>query len=71
MGVVYLAERGDEAYQKQVAIKLLRPSGANDLLLERFHVERQILANLGKGDADAITVETYDASGIDSSSAEA
>jgi serine/threonine-protein kinase len=46
MGVVYLAERGDEAYHKQVAIKLLRSSVANDLLLERFHVERQILANL-------------------------
>ncbi len=46
MGMVYLAERDDEAYQKQVAIKLLRPGGANDMLLERFQVERQILANL-------------------------
>lgn len=50
MGAVYLAVRADEAYQKQVAIKLLRadrwPGGPRQESLRRFHMERQTLANL-------------------------
>ena len=47
MGRVYLAERADELYQQQVAIKLVQTSAGQrrDLLL-RFTAERQILANL-------------------------
>ncbi len=49
MGVVYLAERDDGAYQQQVAIKivgsqLLHPLGEE--LIQRFRLERQILASL-------------------------
>jgi eukaryotic-like serine/threonine-protein kinase len=46
MGEVYRARRVDAQYEKEVAIKLV-PGGyhARDLL-ERFRVERQILANL-------------------------
>ncbi|MBN1569371.1 MAG: tetratricopeptide repeat protein [Acidobacteria bacterium] len=46
MGAVYLGERSDEAFHKQVAIKLLRPTASDDHLIERFHTERQILASL-------------------------
>jgi serine/threonine protein kinase len=46
MGTVYLASRADEAFQKLVAIKMVRGAlGAADFL-ERFRKERQILANL-------------------------
>ena len=47
MGAVYLAERADEQYQRQVAIKIIRSfaSPPRELLL-RFRVERQILAGL-------------------------
>jgi eukaryotic-like serine/threonine-protein kinase len=46
MGAVYRAVRDDDQYQKQVAIKLLREGNGSDLVIERFKVERQILANL-------------------------
>ncbi len=50
MGVVYLAERADDAYRGRVAIKLLRGgapgAGAVPGLVRRFHGERQILASL-------------------------
>ncbi len=45
LGVVYLAER-EEAFQQQVAIKLLKRGMDSDEILRRFHAERQILANL-------------------------
>jgi len=46
MGSVYLAERSDGAFRKQVAIKLVRP-GMNDAnILARFRQEREILASL-------------------------
>jgi non-specific serine/threonine protein kinase/serine/threonine-protein kinase len=46
MGVVYLGERADGQYRKQVAIKLIT-SGRHDAGLERrFRRERQILAQL-------------------------
>lgn len=46
MGVVYLAERADEQFEKRVAIKLL-PRGLETPEMERrFRIERQILADL-------------------------
>jgi tRNA A-37 threonylcarbamoyl transferase component Bud32/tetratricopeptide (TPR) repeat protein len=46
MGDVYLAERDDQQFQKQVAIKLIRSGAAPERLLARFRAERQILATL-------------------------
>lgn len=46
MGSVFLAERADEEYQHQVAIKLLHASWPSESLIRRFRVERQILASL-------------------------
>ncbi len=46
MGVVYLAERDDEEFQKKVAIKILKRGMDTDALLQRFRVERQTLAGL-------------------------
>jgi non-specific serine/threonine protein kinase/serine/threonine-protein kinase len=47
MGVVYLAVRADEAYNKKVAIKVVQSTviGAQEVL-ERFRHERRILATL-------------------------
>ena len=47
MGVVYLAERADGAYEQQVAFKLLPSSLRSETLDQRFALERQILARLG------------------------
>jgi len=46
MGVVYLAVRADDAYRKDVAIKLVHSPLASDALVNRFRRERQILAEL-------------------------
>lgn len=46
MGAVYLAERADEEFQKQVAIKLLKRGTDTDEVLRRFRAEREILARL-------------------------
>jgi serine/threonine protein kinase len=46
MGSVYLAERADEQYESEVAIKLVRPGFDIDFILRRFRRERQILARL-------------------------
>jgi serine/threonine protein kinase len=46
MGVVYLGSRVDAAYQKLVAIKIVRPALATAAVLRRFNEERQILASL-------------------------
>jgi tetratricopeptide (TPR) repeat protein/predicted Ser/Thr protein kinase len=46
MGVVYLAERADGEVQQKVAIKLLNGGRQIPQSLERFHQERQILADL-------------------------
>ena len=43
MGWVYLAERSDGAFHKQVAVKIVLPSRG---VLERFRHERDILASL-------------------------
>ena len=46
MGLVLLAVRADDAYQKQVAIKLVSPGPLQAEALRRFRRERQILADL-------------------------
>lgn len=46
MGAVYLAERADGAFEKQVAIKVLKRGTDTDEILRRFEAERQILARL-------------------------
>lgn len=44
MGEVYLAHRADAAFEQHAALKLLRYEAVGQL--DRFHVERQILARL-------------------------
>src|SRR6185436_6165728 len=46
MGVVYLAARSDESFQKVVAIKLVRPHLDGRAVIRRFQRERDILARL-------------------------
>ncbi|HEY0547029.1 MAG TPA: protein kinase [Pyrinomonadaceae bacterium] len=46
MGAVYLASRADNAFQKRVAIKVVKRGMDTDFILRRFRHERQILANL-------------------------
>ena len=46
MGAVYLAERADQQFEKQVALKVLPVGIGGDAVRERFIAERQILARL-------------------------
>jgi len=46
MGSVYLARRADNAFQKQVALKLVHPGPGTARILQRFQQEREILASL-------------------------
>jgi serine/threonine protein kinase/Flp pilus assembly protein TadD len=46
MGTVYLAERADGQYRKQLAIKLVNPHVDGGQVLQRFRIERQVLAAL-------------------------
>jgi eukaryotic-like serine/threonine-protein kinase len=46
MGTVYLAIRSDDAYQKRVAIKVLKRGMDTEAIVHRFRNERQILASL-------------------------
>ncbi len=46
MGAVYLAQRADGEFKKQVAIKLLKRGTDTDEVLRRFRAEREILASL-------------------------
>ena len=46
MGLVYLAVRADEQYEKHVAIKIVKRGTDTDFVLRRFRQERQILAGL-------------------------
>jgi serine/threonine protein kinase len=46
MGIVYLARRADGAFQKQVAVKIIRQDLATPSFLARFQREREILARL-------------------------
>jgi serine/threonine protein kinase/tetratricopeptide (TPR) repeat protein len=46
MAVVYLGERDDQNYRKQVAIKMVKPGIDTEQVLRRFRNERQTLAAL-------------------------
>ncbi len=46
MGAVYLAERADNQFQKQVAIKVVKRGMDSDAILRRFGNEQKILAQL-------------------------
>src|ERR1051325_11590529 len=46
MGAVYLAERDDAEFKRQVAIKLIKRGMDTEFVLRRFRNERQILAAL-------------------------
>lgn len=46
MGTVFSAERADEAFEKTVAVKILKQSVNTPGVAERFRQERQILASL-------------------------
>ena len=46
MAVVYLGERDDQSYRKQVAIKMVKPGIDTAQVLDRFRNERQTLAAL-------------------------
>ncbi len=46
MGVVYLAARADEQYQKRVAIKVIKAGMGGADVVRHFRRERQILAGL-------------------------
>ena len=46
MGTVLLAVRSDDAFQKRVAIKVLKRGMDTDAIVRRFRTERQILASL-------------------------
>src|ERR1044071_7912371 len=46
MGTVFLAERADGQFEKQVAIKILNRGADTAEILHRFQAERQILAKL-------------------------
>ncbi len=46
MGIVYLAERADGAFEQRVALKLIKRGMDSTAILRRFFNERQILASL-------------------------
>jgi serine/threonine-protein kinase len=46
MGAVYLASRADDAFDKKVAVKLIKRGFDTDEIVRRFRHERQILAGL-------------------------
>jgi serine/threonine protein kinase len=54
MGVVYLAVRSDDHYFQIVAIKMIRKGLESADLVQRFRVERQILATLNHPNIGAI-----------------
>ena len=50
MGGVWLAERADGLFTRQVALKLIHPALKSQLMSERFGREREILASLVTAD---------------------
>lgn len=46
MGMVYLAERDDEHFRRQVALKVIKRGMDTHRVIRRFRAERQILASL-------------------------
>ena len=57
MGIVYLAARADDQFQKQVAIKLIQVGPHDAELSKRLRRERQILANLDNPILHACSME--------------
>jgi serine/threonine-protein kinase len=49
MGAVYLGERDDGSFERRVAVKVLRRELHSRGVLEKFKLERQILASLSHG----------------------
>ena len=60
MGSVYLAERSDGAFHKQVAIKLIQPGMNSADMLARFRREREILASLDHPGIARLQVAMHD-----------
>src|ERR1700748_2130436 len=54
MGVVYLAVRSDDQYFQIVAIKMIRKGFDSPERVQRFRIERQILATLNHPNIGAI-----------------
>jgi len=46
MGAVWLARRSDDEFDRDVAIKFIRPDASRDLVLRRFAREKKLLARL-------------------------
>ncbi|MCH9648790.1 MAG: serine/threonine-protein kinase [Deltaproteobacteria bacterium] len=46
MSIVYLAVRSDDAFERNVVLKFVRPDMETEAILERLRTERQILASL-------------------------
>jgi TolB-like protein/Flp pilus assembly protein TadD len=46
MGAVYLAERADGSFRREVAVKLIKRGMETEFILRRFRTERQVLAAL-------------------------
>jgi hypothetical protein len=46
MGAVYLAARDDDAFERQVAVKLVHPAARSREVIHRFEREREIVARL-------------------------
>jgi len=46
MGAVFLAERADQQFEQRVAVKIMTSQLLSDDAIERFKIERQLLANL-------------------------
>ncbi len=46
MGTVWCAERDDDEFEREVAVKLIKRGMDTDEILRRFHNERQLLASL-------------------------
>jgi serine/threonine protein kinase len=46
MGVVYLAQREDDAFKRRVAVKLLKRGMDSEDVLRRFELERQVMASM-------------------------
>ena len=63
MGDVYLAQRNDEQYKQKVALKLIRSGLQNSQIMDRFKVERQVLARLTHPNITQLLNGGIDASG--------
>ncbi len=64
MGIVYLAERSDGQFTRQVAIKRIGREAPDSELLRRFRDERQILARLDHPNIARLLDASLDAAGV-------